>query len=285
MFGNRDKRAEEKLERLRARREEQRAAEYRIPDMQTRKQSSGSGKKRARLHFTSRWISGFFMLVFTGALGFYAFAPMFRVTGLELKGMSTINREEADYFTGVKNLPIFMIDPEHIEQVMTGRYENIRGAEVSLELPNRVEVMLRERIAAVMWDFGGSQFLIDDEGRVLEEGHVTDDTIRIVADSFPGGSDKADRDIPQRFSADTFHSMLTMGSLVPEGKTLYFTFDNGYGWDTDDGWRIFYGKNDTDIEEKLRMAESIGEYLRKEEIEPVIVSLEFKDAPYYRYSE
>ena len=44
-------------------------------------------------------------------------------------------------------------------------------------------------------------------------------------------------------------------------------------------------KNDNDMEEKLRMQESLTEYFHKNEIQPVMVSLEFKDAPYYRFLE
>ena len=76
-----------------------------------------------------------------------------------------------------------------------------------------------------------------------------------------------------------------MGSYVPKDKPLYYTYKNGFGWDTDEGWRIFFGKSDTDMEEKLRMEESLTKYFHENALEPIFVSLEYKDAPYYRFVE
>lgn len=241
--------------------------------------------KKKKSRFNTRWISGLFLILFIAAVGVYTMDPYFRVNRIRVNGMKGIDPDELAYFTGTDNKPVYMIDPEAIEAAILKHYENARSAKVTVEMPNSVSVDIEERIAAVQWDFGGSSFMIDSDGKVLETGRTDENTIHILADSFPGGKAKDDREIPSSFSADTFRSMLTMGEMVPDGKTLYYTFDHGYGWDTDEGWRIFYGKSDADIGEKEAMAAGITAYLKEEEIQPVLLSLEFKDAPYYRYSE
>ena len=242
-------------------------------------------KKRKEGEFDARWISGPLALLLAAAIGCYAFHPMFRIRSANLEGMQNLNEDEVMYYGQLTDQPIFMADPETAEKNIKSRFEMVRDVEIQVSLPASVDIRLDERLPKVLWDFGGSQFFIDQDGLVMENAQVQEDTIRIAADSYPGAVDIHDRDIPVKFSADTFGSMLTFGEKVPEGKTLYFTYENGYGWDTEQGWRIFFGYTDTDLDEKLLMAESITEYLVKEEIQPVLLSLEFKDAPFYRFSE
>lgn len=293
-IGNANPNEKDRVTRIRERRGEIQSARPDEPvSLQTRKNYNAfegsasllrTSKNRGRM-LDARWVSGFLALVLSAMLGAYSFMPIFRVEQPVISGMDSINSDEIGYYTGARGKPVFMLDPQAMEKTLMKRYSDIRSAEVTIELPATLDIHLTERIPTVEWDFGGSQFWIDEDGKVLNESHSQATTIHVVANSFPGAKNAADREIPYAFSRDTFQSMLTIGRLVPQNKTLYYTYENGYGWDTDQGWRLFYGKTDTDIEEKQRMAESITKYLLENDIQPAILSLEFKDAPYYRFSE
>lgn len=248
--------------------------------------SAKSDRKTGRKGgFDARWISGPLALILAAAIGWYAYAPDFRVRTVNVQGMDSLNQEELMYYGKLSGRPVFMLDPEESAKTIRTRFEMVRDAEVRVSFPAQVDVLLDERIPMVEWDFGGSRFWIDQDGNVMENAFPRADTVHIIANAYPGGKDEKDRDVPIRFSSDTLQSMLTFGKKVPEGKTLYYTYAHGYGWDSEQGWRLFFGHTDTDLDEKLQMAESITKYLLEEEIQPVLLSLEFKDAPFYRFSE
>ncbi len=238
-----------------------------------------------RKKFNTRWVSGFLALVFGAAVGCYAYLPMFRFDHIEIRGMEKISQDEIIYFSGAKGKPVFTIDPDQVRTTLLTHYHDVYDAEVKIDFPAEMDIELMERIPVVEWDFGGSRFWIDKDGMVLNDSVSRPETIHVYADSFPGAINQEDRSIPSYFSKDVLKTILTIGKYAPEDKPLYFTYKNGFGWDTEEGWRVFFGKTDNDIDEKLRMQVSLTAYFKKNEIQPIFLSLEYKDAPYYRFVE
>ncbi len=241
--------------------------------------------RRSRQKFNTRWISGVLACIFGAMAGCYAYLPMFRFENFVITGMEKINKDEVIYFTGAKGRPVFTVNPEQIRSTLLTLYHDVYDAEVTIDFPAEMTIVLSERIPVIEWDFGGSQFWIDKDGLVLNESSSQVEVVHVYADSYPGSPSQEDRNVPAYFSKDVLRTILTMGSYAPKDKPLYFTYKNGFGWDTDEGWRIFFGKTDSDMEEKLRMEKSLTAYFHKNDIEPIFVSLEYKDAPYYRFTE
>ena len=241
--------------------------------------------RKRRSTIAARWVSGIFSVIFGSMAAGYAFLPQFRFDDIQITGMEKINKAEIVYFTGAKGEPVFTVDPSRIRTTLLQHYQDIYDADVTIDFPAKMSITLTERVPVVEWDFGGSRFWIDQDGKVLSESRSQESTIHVYADSYPGAPNQQDRDLPVYFSQDVLKTIITMGSHVPEGKPLIYTYKNGFGWDTDEEWRIFFGKNDNDMDEKLRMQESLTRYFHENEIQPVMVSLEFKDAPYYRFLE
>ena len=280
-------RADKIRERRRAEEAKQKEP-IRLQTINTHDQETESYLERSRRNnrkFNTRWVSGVLAIIFGGMAACYAYLPMFRFQDITIRGMAKISKDEVIYFTGVKGKPIFTVVPEDIRETLLTLYHDIYEAEVTIDFPAVMDIVLTERVPVVEWDFGGSRFWIDKDGLVLNESSSQADTIHVYADSYPGAPNQEDRNIPAYFSKDVLNSILTMGSIAPEDKPLYFTYKNGFGWDTDEGWRIFFGKTDSDIEEKLRMERSLAVYFHENEIEPIFVSLAYKDAPYYRFTE
>ncbi len=240
-------------------------------------------KKKPRVN--PRLVSGILSLLLTLAASAFTFFPFFRVQTPVISGSTRMSAEEITYYTGLRNLPIYQVDPEMIRSTLLKRYPEIRDISVSLEYPSSVNIIIEQRNPLIEWDFGGSKFWIDEDGTVMNENLSPEKQVYVLADSFPGAKNRADRKIPAKFSRKTVDSILHLGRILPEGKTLFFTYENGFGWDTDTGYRLWLGMNDTALEEKLAMAESLKNYFLEEEIEPDMLSLEFTHAPYYRFSE
>lgn len=241
--------------------------------------------RKRRSTIAARWVSGIFSVIFGSMAAGYAFLPQFRFDDIQITGMEKINKAEIVYFTGAKGEPVFTVDPSRIRTTLLQHYQDIYDADVTIDFPAKMSITLTERVPVVEWDFGGSRFWIDQDGKVLSESRSQESTIHVYADSYPGAPNQADRELPLYFSRDTLKTIMTMGSFVPEDQPLIYTYKNGFGWDTDEGWRVFFGKTDSDIEEKIRMQESLTRYFHENDIKPIFVSLEFKDAPYYRFVE
>lgn len=292
---NNDSNEENRMNRIRARRGELPQKQQAQPsvflqtrrssDLDPKRESIANARRKGQNGINARWVSGGLTFLLGLSIAAFSFMPEFRVKEAEINGLKNINMEEIKYYAGINGKPIYMIDPAAMEANLIHRYPEIREGVVSIALPNRVRIDLVQRLSLILWDFGGTQYWIDEDGKVLSEGITDESTLHVMADSFPGARSREDRDLPDVFGQNMLRSAIAIGKHMPEGKQLYFTYDNGYGWDTDDGWRIFWGKNDTDLEEKLRMAEELTAFLKRKEISPVILSLEFKDAPYYRFME
>lgn len=290
-MADKESKKNDRIQRIRERRRAQEAKKaepvrlqsFNTYDRETENYLETSRKSREK--FNTRWVSGILSVLFGCASLAYAFLPVFRFNEIEINGMEKISKAEVIYFSGAKGKPVFTIDPEQVRSTLLTHYRDVYDAEVTIDFPAEMVINLQKRIPVVEWDFGGSRFWIDQDGLVLNESESQDDTIHVYADSYPGSLDQTDRDIPFYFSKDVLNTIRTMGKCVPKDTPLYFTYKNGFGWDTEDGWRIFFGKTDTDMDEKLRMQASLTEYFHENEIQPVFVSLEYKDAPYYRFVE
>ena len=292
MMNNDNEQENEILRRANARRKEKEAKKkpdpVKLQSINTYNREMEAYLEESRKDMRSgngRWISGIFVLLFGVLAAGYAFLPQFRFSNINIVGMNNVNKNEIIYFSGAKGVPVFAVNPSAIRSTLLRHYQEIYDAEVTIDFPAVMTIALTERIPVVEWDFGGSRFWIDRDGMVLNESISREETIHVFADSYPGAPSQQDRDLPLYFSKDALKTIVTMGNLVPEGKPLIYTFKNGFGWDTDDEWRVFFGKTDSDMEEKLRMLKSLTNYFHDNEIQPVMVSLEFKDAPYYRFLE
>ncbi len=258
--------------------------------MQTRKSTWSAAANDAihpsqRRRLNVRVISGIVTLVLSLMAAGFTFLPLFRVDTPSVTGSEQVNIQEVTYYTGIRSLPLYMVDPQSLREILLKRYPEARDVKIMVELPNKVDIRLEQRIAIVEWDFGGNKFWLDEEGTVMKDMTTAENMIYVLANSFPGAKNRNDRKLPTHFSKKMMKSILEINKVKPAGKTLYFTFDNGYGWMTDQEYTLWFGVDDTDLTEKLAMADSMNKYFKDNEILPEMLSLEFTRAPYYRYAE
>lgn len=257
--------------------------------LQTRKtywtadKDSAVPSKRRQLNV--RWISGaLFVLLALAAFALFTM-PQFRVSKPVVSGSNLINVEEITYYTGLRSMPLFMIDPEVIRETLLKRYPEAKDVSVKTMFPDQVEIVLVQRLPILEWDFGGSKFWVDDQGIVMKELTEPNQMMYVLANSFPGAKNKFDRKIPESLTANMMKTLKDIYAAKPADKTLFYTYENGYGWMTDSEYTLWLGMDSNDLEEKLKMAASLDRYFKQEEILPEMLSLEFPSAPYYRFAE
>jgi len=76
--------------------------------------------------------------------------------------------------------------------------------------------------------------------------------------------------------------ILTLNTYLPEGSNLQYDPEFGLGWQDPAGWRVYFGKDISNIEIKLAEYQAILAALKEKNLSPSMISVEFLYAPFYR---
>jgi len=63
---------------------------------------------------------------------------------------------------------------------------------------------------------------------------------------------------------------------------MLYNEENGLGWIDPHGWQVYFGDDDASIDMKLMEYTKIVETILDRNLQPVLISMEFLHAPYYR---
>jgi hypothetical protein len=69
---------------------------------------------------------------------------------------------------------------------------------------------------------------------------------------------------------------------MPADTLLVYDSEHGLGWNDPNGWEVFFGAEDQDMEMKLMVYQALVDRLQSEGIQPALISVEYVHAPYYR---
>jgi len=96
--------------------------------------------------------------------------------------------------------------------------------------------------------------------------------------------EKAETPIPQTPSVDPqfVASVLKLRSYIPAGTALLYDPENGLGWTDAQGWQVYLGTDVSQIDVKLAEYQKIVTALLERNLQPVLISVEYIHAPYYR---
>jgi hypothetical protein len=66
---------------------------------------------------------------------------------------------------------------------------------------------------------------------------------------------------------------------------ILYDQEHGLGWNDPEGWQVYFGQDNGDIEMKLVVYKSLVEKLTQEGIFPTMISVDYVHAPYYRVEQ
>ena len=69
---------------------------------------------------------------------------------------------------------------------------------------------------------------------------------------------------------------------MPAETVLVYDSAHGLGWNDPNGWDVFFGVEDQDMDMKLLVYQALVDRLKSEGITPALISVEYLHAPYYR---
>ena len=237
-----------------------------------------------------RLVSGLLSLLLAFLLYSLWTGPVFIVSAAEVSGNQRLQALEINAMLGMAGQPVFKAVPAQIELNLRTAYPDISSAEVRVAFPNRITVEVVERMPRLAWYQDGALTWIDADGIAFlprGEAQASDlgGLIQVTSNGAPPQV-QVDPDAPlyeQKFVApELVEAMVTLFPYVPAGIPMIFDPQYGMGWQDPRGWFVYFGQNTVEIPVKLAIYQAIVDTFIRQGIQPMLVSVEHLDAPFYK---
>ncbi|MCJ7694442.1 MAG: FtsQ-type POTRA domain-containing protein [Anaerolineaceae bacterium] len=230
-------------------------------------------------------------------------SSVFQVSAINLTGALRLSGEEILQQLDIEGKPIVNMIPLYIENKILSTFHDIKTVKLNIGLPASINLSVEERLPAVLWiDENEKSLWIDEEGFTFPVRGEATLPIKVQAigspPSFTAGISNVGQDLiallPENdklieivadVNPDLIAAILSLRSIVPEESILLYDPQYGLGWLDSRGWRVFFGSNTENIDQKLAQYQVIVDELQVRNIQPVLISLEFLHAPYYRLEQ
>jgi cell division protein FtsQ len=263
------------------------------------------------VHLGWRLISGLMLLALAACLVFAWQSPTFRVSSVETEGLQRLTLTDLNAVisgpAGVFGRPVFELDAKALEQILQQSFPEFSSVSVRMSLPATVKISVTERQPVLAWLQDGAEVWVDAEGISFPPRGNPGTLVRIKAQSAPAGS--LPTDTASEATAEALLVSPIVGSdgaalqglkLQPElvaailildkaaketassDPVLLYNTAHGLGWNEPRGWKVFFGLDLENLDQKLLVYQALAARLNHDGIQPAFVSVEYLHAPYYR---
>jgi hypothetical protein len=233
--------------------------------------------------------------------------PDFRVSEIIFSGFSRIETQNIRALVDSVGKPIYLLQPDVLEDQIKKAYPELMNVQIALGLPASMKISAIERIPFASWKVLGQTLWIDTQGILIPARGTAEINISIEADSLPPVAqyfrdvkytvDKAVYNKPmvkpmaismtyfsvmKALDSSMLEAILTLSIWLPDKKIFLYEKTRGLGWNDTRGWKVFVGSDLSNLNQKMVLYETIFKELEKEKIHPIMISVEYLSAPYYR---
>lgn len=238
-------------------------------------------------------------------------SPSYRVDAAQVTGLQRVTSNDVNTALGVTGKPVFTLDAGQLKSDLLAAFPEFYAADVQVEIPNSVLITVTERVPVLSWLQDGKSYLVDKDGMTFPVRHesATGALPVVEAAGAPPGVVLPDKPGPSLqevtiskitgvplpgvpastqatplLTTEMVQSILLISEQAPAGAKLIYDPLHGLGWKDRRGWDVFLG-DDQEIAIKLSVYRSILDHLKGSENRPVVISVEYVHAPYYRLGE
>lgn len=201
----------------------------------------------------------------------------FLVNQVQVSGTRLLDRQSVVQAAGVLGKQMYWVDSATVQQAVQ-RLPLVRSATVRKVWPHTVQIAVQERQPWGTWQLGGADYLVDQQGMVLNIVNQPSPRTISEIDAAPG-LQPGDRVNANAIKAAT-ELMQELPAFVSQqvGKVEYSS-DGGLELITNTGVQARIGDS-TGIKYKLAVWQSIAAKVGSKNIH--LIDLRFGDRPYYR---
>jgi cell division protein FtsQ len=253
------------------------------------------------VHLGWRAVSLFMVLMMSASLILMWKAPVFQVSNVEAEGLKRLTVADLNVVMGAFGKSVFALNPKTLRAALGDAFPEFSKISVRIGLPANVKVVVTERQPIISWTQNNVETWVDAEGvsfpvrgipdtaLIQVEGYGTPPTEMSTAIGNEVQANVNSLPMPTtankpglKLSPELVSSILTLGAKMPEGTVLVYDSEHGLGWNDPNGWDVFFGNEDQDMQMKLDVYQALVERLKNEGIQPALISVEYVHAPYYR---
>jgi len=234
-----------------------------------------------------------------------------RVDAPIIEGLKRITSSQVVTELKLIGQPVFLLDSTELEKELLIAFPELSSAEILVQFPNKVTIVVTERIPVLVWNQDGESALVDSQGITFPNRGAGEPGLLPVIEAsgdpvFSGQIESTNTDIRKQtiqkitgallptllvedqvkplLSAEMVQSVLIIAQQSPDGSKLIYDPVHGFGWADRRGWNVFLGGSD-EMETKIHIYRAIMEDLKKAESQPTLISVEYAYAPYFRINQ
>ena len=152
-------------------------------------------------------------------------------------------------------------------------------------MPNAVSVEVVERQPVIQWQQGESYTWIDEAGIAFRPHSEVQGLILIDALGAPPPLDGVPGSPAPFITADTVKAVQSLAAFTPSGSKILYDPRDGFSWMDPRGWHVVFGTGSEDMAVKVRIYQSLVDWLSQRKIQPVLINVAYPNAPYYRLDQ
>jgi hypothetical protein len=226
-----------------------------------------------------RFLSGLLAISLLVGLIMITQASIFQVQGIQIEGLEHFTDSEISQAININGSSIFFVNPELVKEDLRLTYPGLSNVVVKVSWPASVLISLQERVPILAWNWDGHVRWVDENGVAFEPHHQGVDLIQVNSIELPPT-------IENKFvDPRIVDTVAVLASYVPQGVELIFNTDHGLGWQDNRGWEVYFGFNDDDAHQKMKIYQALVEYLEGKRITPRVINVEYVDSPYFRMEQ
>lgn len=256
------------------------------------------------VHFDWKMVSGALTVLLLVTVLLLATLPEFKIQSVQVQGIQRIPPGDIASILQSSNASLFTLDRTTAVKSISASFPELKDVRLQVSLTRGVVVTATERQPILAWTSGDQTLWIDQEGVVMpvrgEAGSVLTIQSSVTPplthpmDTTEGMLDYArlalanqsaqtsDEFVIPQIDPNVLHAAIELAARLPEGATLVYDPTDGMGWVDPRGWKVFFGIDLSDLQVKEAEYQVIVDHLTQQGITPVMISVEFPHAPYYR---
>jgi hypothetical protein len=244
-------------------------------------------------------------------------SPPYTVTvdRVTVNGINRIDKETLLEKAGILNRPVFLVDPGSLMENLPTLVPALETVDVSVGLTGEVVIDAIERVPVIAWDqesisqvswvdlngmifpaIGTSQglaYIKANAAPPAPAAQVTEEEpgMQMVANNTAvdaeSGEPLAGQKSPEQLlEPELVEGILNLSQDLPAGSELIYDGEHGFGWqDPEFGWMVYFGKELDQTQLRMNIYSEIINIFTQKERKPVLISVEYLHAPYYRMEQ
>jgi cell division protein FtsQ len=197
--------------------------------------------------------------------------PDMYISGVNLGGSALVPGKDIYAAAGIAGQHVFWVDPAAVQRKVAA-VPGIASAQVRVDWPATVTIVVSERIPVIGWTEGSQTWWVDADGNKFPARTSLPGLLPITVDD-------ANADFTL-VPPSAVEGALQLQQLRPNIELLHYDSQHGLSYADGRGWRGYFGTGD-DMLQKLTVYEKLVADLLAQGIQPKTISVESYQAPYY----